>query len=86
MLFKHLETEEYSISLYDFHKSYPLMFVIYDNENYSYFIPRDLKRFDKESFKNHLVGRSNWIFEKEDIFDIMESFYPLDKYIIKIGL
>jgi len=85
MILGRVKTKEYCVSLHNFYK-YPLMFAIYYDENYSYFITEDLKNFDKEYFKNHLIGHVDCILERIDILDVVKSFYPLDKYIVKIGL
>ena len=86
VILERVEVDECFIALHDFYNKYPLMISIFCDDNYSYFMPDDLIKFDREYFEKHLIGRRDWMHERKYIYDIIESFYPLDKYIVKIGL
>lgn len=83
--------KEYSIRLKDFYKYRSLMFEINCGLSWWYFEPKNMNEFDEKHFEMTAYGSGYIItleeckFYKEIVEDI-KMFYPLNDYVIRIGL
>jgi len=87
---KYIKTK-YSIRLKDFYNRHSLVFEIHYSNTWWYFEPKNMEMFDKDDFDtNTFVSGYIKLLEDCDIYeDIVKSiktFYPLWRYVKRIGL